>query len=109
MGKIILTAGIGLFVMYMGVLIAFKKRIDLINGYHYKNVHEKDKPMFCTIEGSGNIITGLGFILLGILSETIGKTGYIIGLIFIFGGMIVSVLAIIRYNTVKQVKKRFRH
>lgn len=109
MGKIILTGIIGLLVIYMGVMIAFKKRIDLINGYHYKHVSEKDRPLFCLIEGSGNIVTGLGFILVGILSEKIGHSGYVIGLIVLFGGIVISAAAIIKYNTVNQEKKRFRH
>lgn len=109
MGKIILTGVIGLLVIYMGVMIAFKKRIDLINGYHYKHVKKEDLPLFCLIEGSGNIVTGIGFMLVGILSEKIGHSGYVIGLAVLFGGIALSAFAIVKYNTGNQAKKRFRH
>lgn len=52
---------------------------------------------------------GFWFTLVGILSEKIGYMGYVIGLIVLFGGVALSALAIIKYNTVNQAKKRFRH
>ena len=40
MGKLILTIGLGAFIMYMGIMIAFKERIDLIHDYHHLYVEE---------------------------------------------------------------------
>lgn len=90
MGKLILTIGLGAFIVYMGIMIAFKERIDLIHDYHHRYVEEENKPLFCRLVGSGMMIAGIGFASMGILSNALGKQGYMISLGLLFLGILIA-------------------
>lgn len=74
----------GGLIIYLGYLIAFKQKIELIHSYHYGNLKDEDKAAFCKGEGIGNIITGIGVLLMSI--------------ILIFIGVGISLYTVIRYN-----------
>lgn len=105
MGKLILTITLGGFIIYMGILIAFKGRLDLIHNYHHRYVDEKNKTIFCHLVGGAMITSGLGFAGLGVLSNLMGKEGYFIALGILFLGIVIAVVTILKYNTVNQYKE----
>ncbi|BBH25156.1 hypothetical protein SG0102_00900 [Intestinibaculum porci] len=104
MGKLILTIGLGAFIVYMGIMIAFKERIDLIHDYHHRYVEEENKPLFCRLVGSGMMIAGIGFAGMGLLSNALGKQGYMISLGLLFLGILIAAITIVKFNAIHQVK-----
>ena len=104
-GKMVLTCGLGGFILIMGFMIAFMKRIQLLHSYHYKYVEEEKKSLFCLLVGLGVMVAGAGIMLMGLLSISLEKTGDFIGMVLMFVGIIFSALVIALMNNVNQVKE----
>lgn len=95
----IVTIIIGVVLLVIGCLMAFKGKIVLLHSYHYKRVSEEDKPKLCKVAGLGNIITGVGIILCGALLYFMDQNiAFIIGGITAGVGIIIMLSAIIKYN-----------
>ena len=78
--------------------------VDLIHDYHHRYVEEENKPLFCRLVGSGMMIAGIGFASMGILSNALGKQGYMISLGLLFLGILIAAITIVKFNAIHQVK-----
>lgn len=88
-------AAVGILLMVLGYLIAFRQKIGLVHSYHYKRVAEEDKPAFCKGEGIGNIISGVGAFAMGLTNV---PGAHWIGIVLLVVGIVVSLATVIRYN-----------
>ena len=97
---ILLTGGIGIALVVIGMLLWKKQAISLLHDYHYQNVAASDKQAFCTLSGIGVLIIGIGLVLsavlLGITDSVLGFVPFAVGLA---GGLSLLVCAGRRYNT----------
>jgi len=63
----ILLVLIGITLLIFGYLIWKKEKISLLHDYHYENVSEKDRKIFCALSGAGIVLCGSGIIITGLL------------------------------------------
>lgn len=82
---------IGIGIIFLGYLIAFRQMVRLLHSYHYKRVKEEDLPVFCKWSGIGTMIVGVGLVIIPILGETVG-------LILALAGIALGIAVIIKYN-----------
>ena len=90
---------IGVMLIRFGLQIWLQQRIELLHQYHYENVSEKDKQIFCKLSGIGLFIIGVGITLSGIIvffTESI--ISYIPMLIGLIVGLIMLIRTIYKYN-----------
>ena len=59
---IIILSLVGLLCVFLGYLIAVKKKITLLHSYHYDRVKDEDKAIFCLLSGLGVIFIGIGIL-----------------------------------------------
>lgn len=95
----VLLAASGLGMVWLGLAIWKKQRIDLIIRHHMDKVSDQNKPAYCRLCGIGVLISGAGFAVSGIavlfsmnlLSWLPLAAGLVVGLFLI-------TLSGIRYN-----------
>ncbi len=89
----------GLLIAYCGYQTAFKQNLRVLRDFHYRKVSETDKPVFAKIVGTGNLLSGLGILLMPLVNLLFQTTaGYWLGMGLLVVGIIVSVYGIVKYN-----------
>ena len=96
---------IGAFCIYMGILNR-QGNISSLHSYHRKRVSEADRIPFGKLVGLGTIIIGVGAIFNGVFSllsqllsaQILATMGFILFVIGIAIGAILSFYAMIKYN-----------
>lgn len=97
--ELIIMIVIGSLSIFLGWRIWKKEQITLIHSYHYTKVAEADKKPYTEKMGKAIIIMGIGTFLTGVI-DFVSNTAYgwiAFGISFI-GGLIIIVLAQIKYN-----------
>ena len=96
----IITAPIGVVFVVLGYLIWKKEKITLLHDYHYANVSEEDKKVFCAQSGLGVIFIGVGLlataVILGITDSVLSFIAFAIGFVV---GLILLIHAGKKYNS----------
>lgn len=96
MAGVIIEGLVGIILVVFGYLLWIKKKITLLHDYHYDNVSEADKDIFCTISGIGIFIIGIGLlvtaVIIGITNSAWSfiamAVGFVVGLGFlIYAGL----------------------
>ena len=80
-------------------LIGIKEQITLLHSYHIKRIKENDKRIFAKKIGVGQLVLGLGFLIMPTVRLLFKvHIGYIIGTIITLLGTVYIIAVIIRYN-----------
>ena len=92
---ICITAIVGCLCVVLGSLIWKKQKISLLHDYHYNNVTEENKAVFCALVGKGLLLIGAGIlataVFLGVTESALSflamAAGFIAGLgIMVYAG-----------------------
>ena len=82
---------VGLMCVVLGLLLWKKQKITLLHDYHYQNVSEENKSVFCKLCGLGLVLIGAGILVSAVvmaLTESLWSflgviAGFILGLGFL--------------------------
>ncbi|MDD6194277.1 MAG: DUF3784 domain-containing protein [Lachnospiraceae bacterium] len=95
----IIVGIIGILLVVLGWLLWKRQKISLLHSYHYDQVSEEDKKLFCTISGIGVFFIGIGAILtaviIGITESAWSFFAFAIGFIV---GLAMLIYAGLKYN-----------
>lgn len=97
--ELILMIVLGSLFGFLGWRIWEKEQITLIHDYHYTKVTETDKKPYTEKMGKAMIMMGTGMFLTGVI-DFVSSTAYgwiVFGICFVVG-LIIMVLAQIKYN-----------
>lgn len=97
--ELITLMGCGTLFLWLGWRIWKKEQITLIQDYHYTKVKEMNKKPYTKKMGKAMLLMGIGMYLTGIIDFiTQTANGWIVfGICFIVG-LIIMILAQIKYN-----------
>ena len=65
---LIVFIGVGLLLIALGTVLWKKKRIDLVNAWHTRNVKAEDAPAYTRLMGLSLIAIGAGCLLTGVVA-----------------------------------------
>ncbi|MBO5879867.1 MAG: DUF3784 domain-containing protein [Clostridia bacterium] len=98
----IITGIVGIILLALGALIWKKKKITLLHDYHYTNVSQADRNIFCTLSGIGIIAIGIGLLLtcaaLAITESALSFIAFAVGFAI---GISLLIYAGAKYNSPK--------
>ena len=101
----IITIVVGVVLICLGI-VATRGNVSMLHSYHRKRVSKEDMLPFGRLVGAGNILVGVGVILLGVFSMLAVSSGeglyvtlaYVIFGIFAAIGIGISLYAMMKYN-----------
>lgn len=96
--EIVSWIGMGLLIIILGCLIAFKQMIGLFHFYHYRKVAEEDIPALCMGVGMSNVVIGFGIIFYILVDTYTTLSIATFGMVLVVLGIVAQLLLIIKYN-----------
>ena len=94
----IMEMAVGALCIVFGCLIWFKRKVSILQTYHYKNVKEEDLPAYCRTVGIGLMLIGLGIAGTGVLNLFYISLWWIPALVGFVSGFTVFIIAQKKYN-----------
>lgn len=97
-GEIIIL-GVGVVLMILGYLVWKREKINILHGYHYRNVSPANKKDFCKVTGQGLILIGSGLLITGIvISITHSMYSFIAFAVGLIAGLTLLIYSEKKYN-----------
>lgn len=99
MEKNIIAIIVGITLVFVAYLIAFKEKINLIHKYHYANVRKEDIKAYEKATGFSIFVIAIGVLSMPLLNMSLNeKLGNIIGLGFVIIGIVLLSYSSFKYN-----------
>ena len=90
---------IGILLIFLGIQIGWKNKVELLHSYHRQNILENDLKAFARKMGAENILMGIGVLLMPALNGISGTdAGYPAGLAVMLFSFLLMVFTVIKYN-----------
>lgn len=86
--EIIIETLLGILLIAFAYLIVCKGKIQLLHSYHYQNVSEEDKKPYTQKMGIGNLIVGIGVLIMPYWNLIYMPLGYYTVIPFIVVGIV---------------------
>ena len=67
LAAIIIIGAVAIALIVIGYLIGVKKKITLLHDYHYTNVSNDKKGVFCSLSGLGIAFIGVGLLVTAVM------------------------------------------
>lgn len=99
MEKNIIAIIVGIALVFVAYLIAFKGKIDLIHKYHYANVLKEDIKAYEKATGFSIFVVAVGVLSMSLVNMSVNENlGDKIGLGFVIIGVILLIYFSFKYN-----------